>query len=210
MEGLTVVSHPLIEHKLAHLRSKYTKPKDFREILEEIATLMCFVATEDIGLRTIEIETPLERMQAKVIAEPIVLVPILRAGLGMVGGVARFLPMAKICHLGIYRDEETLEPVEYYSKFPEDLSDSRVIIIDPMLATGGSAVAAVGVVKGHGARTERVKVVSIIAAPEGVRTLVEKHRGIQIYTAALDRELNSRAYILPGLGDAGDRQFGTF
>jgi len=206
--NLTVVQHPLIQHKLAVLRDRNTSKKIFRELVDEITMLLAYEATRDLPLEPIEIETPLERTTAYVVAgKKLVLVPILRAGLGMVEAMLRLMPAARVGHIGLYRDHDTLQPVEYYFKIPSDPEARDFIILDPMLATGGSAAAAVQLLKDRGAA--RIRLVSLVAAPEGVRTLLEHHPDVQIIAAALDRQLNEHGYILPGLGDAGDRLFGT-
>ena len=206
--NLTVVEHPLIQHKLAVLRDRNTSKKIFREVVDEITMLLAYEATRDLPLEPIEIETPLERTTAYVVSgKKLVLVPILRAGLGMVEAMLRLMPAVRVGHIGLYRDHDTLQPVEYYFKIPSDPEARDFIILDPMLATGGSAAAAVQLLKDHGAA--RVRLVSLVAAPEGVRTLLDRHPDVQIIAAALDRQLNEHGYILPGLGDAGDRLFGT-
>ena len=208
MSNLFVMDHPLITHKLTIMRSKKTGSKDFRELLEEISLLMGYELTRDLPMKEITIETPITKMQAKTIAgKKLAIVPILRAGLGMVDGLLRLVPVAKVGHIGLYRDEETHEPIEYYCKLPFDIEERIVILVDPMLATGGSAVAAVDFIKQKGGR--KIKFMSIIAAPEGVSALMKAHPDIQLYVGNLDRQLNENAYICPGLGDAGDRIFGT-
>ena len=205
---LTVLDHPLIQHKLAILRDRETATKNFRQLVGEIAMLMTYEVTRDLATEPVTIETPLERMTAsRVAGKKLVLVPILRAGLGMVDGILQLVPSARVGHIGLYRDHETLEPVSYYFKVPE-ASDARdVYVLDPMLATGGSAVAAVAKLKAVGAT--RIRFLCLVAAPEGVRGFAAAHPDVPIYAAALDRQLNDRGYILPGLGDAGDRIFGT-
>jgi uracil phosphoribosyltransferase len=206
--NLTVITHPLIQHKLAVLRDKRTSKKTFRALVEEISMLMGYEVTKDLPLEPVEIETPLERMTAyKVSGKKLTFVPVLRAGLGMADGVLRLVPSARVGHIGMYRDHETLQPVSYYFKIPRDVEARDFIVLDPMLATGGSAVAAVEWLKKRGAT--RVRLVCLVAAPEGVQRMLEAHPDVQIYTAALDRQLNDNGYILPGLGDAGDRLFGT-
>jgi uracil phosphoribosyltransferase len=206
--NLTVISHPLIQHKLAVLRDRKTSKKTFRALVEEISMLMGYEVTKDVPLEAVEIETPLERMTAyKVSGKKLTLVPVLRAGLGMADGILRLVPSARVGHIGMYRDHETLQPVDYYFKIPGDVEARDFIVLDPMLATGGSAVSAVSSLKGRGAA--RVRLVCLVAAPEGVKRMLEAHPDVQIYTAALDRQLNQNGYILPGLGDAGDRLFGT-
>ena len=204
---LNLLKHPLLTHKLTLLRRKETGTKDFRETLEEIAGLMAYEITRDLPLRDITIETPLAKCATHELAREVVLVPILRAGLGMVDGISNLLPTARIGHLGMYRDHETLEPITYYSKFPDNLADAIVMVLDPMLATGGSSSVAIQVLKDRGAKT--IKLVSIVGAPEGVERIRKDHPDVQIYLAALDEKLNKNGYIVPGLGDAGDRLFGT-
>jgi uracil phosphoribosyltransferase len=206
--NLTVLEHPLIQHKLSVLRRKDTSKKTFRALVDEISMLMGYEVTKDLPLVPVEIETPLERMRAaQVSGKKLTLVPILRAGLGMVEGMLRLMPSVRVGHIGLYREHETLEPVDYYFKIPPDPEARDFIVLDPMLATGGSAVAAVTSLKQHGAT--RVRFVCIVAAPEGVQRMLDNHPDVQIYAAALDRQLNEHGYILPGLGDAGDRLFGT-
>lgn len=204
---LKIVEHPLIQHKLALLRSRGTGTKDFRETLEEIAGLMAYEITRDLPVREISIETPLERCKASELSTDIVLVPVLRAGLGMVDGISHLIPTAKVGHMGLYRDHQTLEPRKYYAKFPDGIKDAEVLLLDPMLATGGSASAAITQLKEEGA--SRIKLVCIVGAPEGVGRIEKDHPEVPVYLAALDRGLNEIGYILPGLGDAGDRIFGT-
>jgi uracil phosphoribosyltransferase len=202
------ISHPLIQHKMAILRDKQTGPKDFRDLVEEISTLMAYEATRSLPLTDVEVETPLARCKAKMIAgKKLGLVPILRAGLGMVNGILRLIPAAKVGHLGIYRDHETLKPVEYYVKLPEDLPERDIFVLDPMLATGGSAVSAIDYVKQKGAKS--ISLLSLIASKQGIVEVSSKHPDVTIFTAAIDDILNERGYIVPGLGDAGDRLFGT-
>ena len=206
--NLTVIEHPLVQHKLAVLRDVETSKKTFRALVDEIAMLMGYEVTKDMPLRPVEIDTPLERMQAfRVGGKKLTLVPILRAGLGMVEGMLRLMPSVRVGHIGLYRDHDTLQPVDYYFKIPPDPEARDFIVLDPMLATGGSAVAAVASLKRNGAT--RVRLVCLVAAPEGVQKMLDAHPDVHIYTAALDRELNEHGYILPGLGDAGDRLFGT-
>jgi uracil phosphoribosyltransferase len=206
--ALTVIEHPLIQHKLSILRDRSTPTKLFKELVDEIAMLMAFEATRDLPLEGVEIETPLERMQARRLAgyEP-VLVPILRAGLGMVDGIRALVPSARVGHVGLYRDHDTLQPVAYYFKVPSDLAQRDVFVLDPMLATGGSAADAITQLKQSGAR--RIRLLCLVAAPEGVAKVESAHPDVPVFAAALDRELNASGYILPGLGDAGDRLFGT-
>jgi uracil phosphoribosyltransferase len=206
--NLTVLDHPLIQHKLSILRDRETSTRDFKQLVSEIATLMAYEATKDLPTEPVEIETPLERMTGRQVSgKKLTLVPILRAGLGMVDGIAQLIPSARVGHIGLYRDHDTLKPVDYYFKIPAAEVERDFYLLDPMLATGGSAVAAVGALRSAGAR--RIRFLSIVAAPEGVRAMLEAHAEVHIYTAALDRQLNDRGYILPGLGDAGDRLFGT-
>ena len=205
---LTIIRHPLVQHKLTILRDKSTPTKIFKELVDEIAMLMAYEATIDLTIDEIEVETPLERMTGwHISGKKLTLVPILRAGLGMVEGILRLVPAARVGHIGLYRDHATLEPVDYYFKVPGDTAERDFFVLDPMLATGGSAVAAVASLKRAGAT--RIRMLCLVAAPEGVRRLSEAHPDVQIYCAALDRELNPQGYILPGLGDAGDRLFGT-
>ncbi|MBQ9940706.1 MAG: uracil phosphoribosyltransferase [Clostridia bacterium] len=207
MGKLIVMDHPLIMHKVAIMRSKDTSVKDFRELVNEIALLMGYEATKDLQLTETEVETPLMKTKGFVVEKQVALVPILRAGLGMVDALMSLIPAAKVGHIGLYRDHETLQPVEYYCKLPTDIEKRQVLVLDPMLATGGSSVAAIEFIKRRGAR--KIKLVCIIAAPEGVRAVQEAHPDVDIYVAALDEKLNEHGYILPGLGDAGDRLFGT-
>ena len=208
MSKLHVMDHPLITHKLSIMRNKKTGSKDFRELLEEIAMLMGYELTRDLPLEEVNIETPLTKMKAKMISgKKLAIVPILRAGLGMVDGLQSLIPVAKVGHIGLYRNPETHEPVEYYCKLPPDIRDRIVILVDPMLATGGSAVDALTLLKERGCH--QIRFMCLVAAPEGVKKLQEAHPDVDIYTAALDDCLNEHAYIVPGLGDAGDRIFGT-
>jgi len=208
MSILHVLDHPLLQHKLAILRDKGTCVKEFREVVAEMSTLMCYEATRALALEEVEIETPLQRTWVRRIAgKKLAIVPILRAGLGMVDGILNLIPAAKVGHLGLYRDPETLEPVEYYCKMPRDIAEREVILLDPMLATGGSASAAVRVLKGYGCK--QIKLMCILAAPEGVARVHGDHPEVEIYTASVDARLDDHGYILPGLGDAGDRIFGT-
>ena len=206
-KNLVILDHPLIQQKLFYLRDRRTNNYNFRTILNELAGLMVYEITRDFPLTKREVTTPLETTTGYVLAKPITLVPILRAGLGMCDGIMNLVPQARVGHLGLYRDKKTLQPVEYYRKFPSDMDKSEVLVIDPMLATGGSAIAALDYVKQYGATS--IAFVCLVAAPEGVKLLEEKHPDIPVYTAALDRELNEHKYILPGLGDAGDRIYGT-
>jgi uracil phosphoribosyltransferase len=206
--NLTVLDHPLIRHKLGLLRDRRTTTKDFKQLVGEIAMLMAYEVTKDLPLEAVEIDTPLERMQGERVAgKKLVLVPILRAGLGMVEGIAQLIPSARVGHIGIYREHDTLKPVEYYFKIPRDGTARDFFILDPMLATGGSAVDAVTTLKRAGA--QRVRFLCLVACPEGVQRMQAAHPDVPVYTAALDRQLNDKGYILPGLGDAGDRLFGT-
>ena len=204
---LTVIDHPLIKHKLTVMRKKDTGTKDFRQNLDEIGGLMVYEITRDLPLNPVEIETPICQYTGYELAKKVVIVPILRAGLGMVNGIQDLIPTAKIAHVGMYRDEETLEPHEYFAKFPKNLEDAIVMVVDPMLATGGSAIDAVNAVKARGAK--QIKLVCLVGAPEGVKAVTEAHPDIDVYLAALDDHLNENGYIVPGLGDAGDRIFGT-
>jgi uracil phosphoribosyltransferase len=199
--------HPLVAHKLSRLRNKNTEPKKFRELVREIAGLLAYEATADLQTMEVEIETPLQKMKAQELKEKIGLVPILRAGLGMVEGIWELMPSAEVWHIGLYRDEKTLQPVEYYNKLPVDPRVSVCLMLDPMLATGGSATATAGILKKWGVK--KIKYVGLIGAPEGIKAMQTAHPDIDIYLAAIDDHLNERAYIVPGLGDAGDRQFGT-
>jgi uracil phosphoribosyltransferase len=207
MSNVYESKHPLIAHKLSKLRDKDTEPKKFRELVREIAGLLAYEATADLATKPVEIETPLAKMTAQQLQEKIGLVPILRAGLGMVEGIWELMPSAEVWHIGLYRDEKTLKPVEYYNKLPIDPRVSVCLILDPMLATGGSATATAEVLKRWG--VTKIKFVGLIASPEGIKAMQDAHPDIDIYIAAIDDHLNERAYIVPGLGDAGDRQFGT-
>ncbi len=203
-----IMDHPLIQHKVSLLRDKTTGSKEFRELVSEIAMLMCYEATRDLPLKEVEIETPVAMARTCVITgRKVAFVPILRAGLGMVDGVLQLVPAAKVGHIGLYRDPETLLPVEYYCKLPSDIGEREVILLDPMLATGGSAVDAISMIKERGAM--HIKFMCIIAAPEGLELMHKMHPDVQIYVAAEDSHLNDHGYIIPGLGDAGDRIFGT-
>ncbi len=203
---LTVFNHPLITHKLALMRNKDTSTKDFSQQLSEIASLMAFEVSRDLPTTPVDVETPIGICHTEQLAQDVVLVPILRAGLGMVDGIRDLIPTAKVGFLGLYRNEKTLEPVEYFAKFP-NMENANVMILDPMLATGGSAIAAIDTVKSRGAKN--IKLVNLVGAPEGVKAVEEAHPDVDIYLAALDEKLNERGYIVPGLGDAGDRIFGT-
>ena len=206
--NVNVMTHPLIQHKVTLIRSVETGTKDFRQLLEEIALLMGYEITRDLPLEDVEVETPLVKAIGKQIAgKKLGIVPILRAGLGMVNGLLELMPMAKVGHVGMYRDPETLQPVEYYCKLPSDLADRRIIVTDPMLATGGSAAAAISLLKEKGAK--EIQLMCLVAAPEGVEVVNKAHPDVRIYVAALDEKLNDHGYILPGLGDEGDRIFGT-
>ena len=208
--GLHVSSHPAVLHKLALLRDAGTDPKKFRELVREISWLVGYEALADARVRPIKVNTPIEQTDGVELADRIGLVPILRAGLGMVDAMLELMPTAQVWHLGLFRDERTLRPVEYYNKLPDSATVELCLILDPMLATGGSATAAIDVLKRWGAVTPvRIKLLNLIAAPEGVRAVHEAHPDVPIFTAALDRQLNEKGYIMPGLGDAGDRQFGT-
>ncbi len=203
-----VMDHPLIQHKLTFLRDKNTGSKEFRELVGEIAMLMCYEATRELPLEETTIETPMGEAKTKVIAgRKLAFVPILRAGLGMVDGVLKMVPAAKVGHIGLYRDHETLQPVEYYSKLPLDINEREVIVLDPMLATGGSAIDAITIIKRS--HPKSIRFMCIIAAPEGVKALTEAHPDVEVFCAAVDDHLNEIGYIVPGLGDAGDRIFGT-
>lgn len=208
MSKVTVTDHPLIQHKLTLMRQTTTGSKDFRELLKEIAMLMGYEVTRNLPLEEIEIETPITTTKSKVISgKKLGIVPILRAGLGMVEGFVTLIPTAKIGHVGLYRDPKTLKPVEYYCKLPQDIHEREMIIVDPMLATGGSAIAAIDVLKAKGAKN--IKLVNLVAAPEGIREVQKYHNDVDIFVAAIDEKLNEHGYIVPGLGDAGDRIFGT-
>ncbi len=202
------MNHPLIKHKLTFIRDKETGAKDFRELVREVSMLMAYEVTRDLPLEDIEIETPIVKTKSQVLSgKKLGIVPILRAGLGMVEGMLNLLPAAKVGHVGLYRDPETLEPVEYYCKLPSDIEERDLIVLDPMLATGGSAKAAITFLKDRGATA--IKLMCLIAAPEGIKVIQEAHPDVDIYIAAIDEKLNDHAYIIPGLGDAGDRLFGT-
>ena len=203
-----ILDHPLIQHKLSLLRNKNTGSKEFRELVGEISMLMCYEATRDLPLKEIEVETPVAIAKTKIIAgRKLAFVPILRAGLGMVEGVLNLIPGAKVGHIGLYRDPDTFEPVEYYCKLPVDAQERELIVLDPMLATGGSASDAITLIKKRGC--SNIKLVNIIASPEGIETVRKAHPDVDVYVAAVDEGLNDHAYIVPGLGDAGDRLFGT-
>ncbi len=208
MIKVNILDHPLIQHKLTQIRQKETSTTQFRQMINEIGGLMVYEITRDLPLEQIEIETPVTKTKANVIAgKKMVVVPILRAGLGMVDGILQMIPSARIGHIGIFRDEETLQPVEYFAKFPDGLEQRDIFIVDPMLATGGSAIAAINSIKQRGAKN--IKLVCLVGAPEGVKAVNEAHPDVTIYLASLDEKLNEKGYIVPGLGDAGDRIFGT-
>ncbi|MBI1803151.1 MAG: uracil phosphoribosyltransferase [Ignavibacteriae bacterium] len=207
MKNLVLIDHPLVKRDLTILRDKNTRSHTFRAVLRRTASLMAYEVTSDLAIKKSVVRTPLERTTGYTITDQIILVPILRAGLGLVGGFVEVLPDARVGHIGLYRDEVTLQPVDYYLKFPSKLNHALVLVLDPMLATGGSATSAVSVLKSKGAR--KIRFVSLVAAPEGVRLLLKTHPDVKMYTCSLDRELNAKGYILPGLGDAGDRIFGT-
>ena len=208
MSNITITNHPLIQHKLSILRDKSTPSKDFRALIEEIAMLMCYEATRDLPLEEVEVETPVAIAKVKQLAgKKLAVVPILRAGLGMVDGILALVPSARVGHIGLYRDPETLQPVEYYCKFPADIAERDVIVVDPMCATGGSAIDAISMIKKRGPK--HIKFMCTIAAPEGLNALSAAHPDVDIFCAALDERLNDHGYIIPGLGDAGDRIFGT-
>lgn len=208
MSKVTQITHPLIQHKLAYIRDKSTGSKYFRELVEEVAMLMAYEVTRDIQVEEVQIETPICTTKCKVLAgKKMAIVPILRAGLGMVDGVLKLIPAAKVGHIGMYRDEETLQPVEYFCKLPQDIKERDVIITDPMLATGGSAIDAISALKKRGAKN--IRIMCLIAAPEGIKAVTDAHPDVDIYVASIDEKLNEKGYIVPGLGDAGDRLFGT-
>lgn len=208
MAKVYVFDHPLIQHKLTYIRDKNTGTKEFRELVDEVATLMAFEITRDLPLEEITIETPVSETKSKVLSgKKLGIIPILRAGIGMVDGVLKLIPAAKVGHVGLYRDPETLLPIEYYVKLPSDVEEREFIVVDPMLATGGSAIAAIQSLKNRGAK--QIKFMCLIAAPEGVAAVEAAHPDVDIYIAALDEKLNDHGYIVPGLGDAGDRLFGT-
>ena len=204
---VTVIDHPLITHKLTIMRNEETGHKDFRENLDEIASLMAYEVLRDLPLKDIHITTPMGPCDTKELATEVILVPILRAGMGLVNGIMDLIPTAKVGFIGLYRDEETLEPVEYFAKFPKELTEGVVLVLDPMLAIGGSAIAAVDMIKARGAKN--IRMVCLVGAPEGVKAFTEHHPDVDLYMAALDDHLNEIGYIVPGLGDAGDRIYGT-
>lgn len=208
MAKVVLINHPLIRHKLTMIRDKDTGPKDFRELVEELSLLMAYEVTRDLPLEEVEVETPICRTKGYVISgKKIAVIPILRAGLGMVGGITTLIPAAKVGHIGVYRDPESLQPVEYYCKLPLDVEERDLIIVDPMLATGGSAASAISVLKDRGCHN--IKLMCLLAAPEGIDLVHKAHPDVDIFVAAIDEKLNSHGYIIPGLGDAGDRLFGT-
>ena len=208
MGKFQVIDHPLIQHKLTIIRDKNSGTKVFREVVDEIAMLMAYEISRDLPVEEVEIETPMMKsVQKQLAGKKVAIIPILRAGLGMVDGILQLIPAAKVGHVGLYRDEETLEPHEYFVKLPDDITSRQLLVVDPMLATGGSAVMAIDALKKRGA--SNIKFVCLVAAPEGVKVLQEAHPDVDIYTAALDERLNEKGYIVPGLGDAGDRLFGT-
>ncbi len=206
-EDIIVLNHPLISDKLARIRNEATQHVEFTKVVNEITMLMTYEITRDLPTKTQVVKTPLEETECKVLSSPITIVPILRAGLGMVDGILQLIPNAKVGHIGLFRNEETLEAVEYFKKFPTDIDKSEVLVVDPMLATGGSAIAAINIVKNMGVK--KIKFIGLVGVPEGVSALKAAHPDVEIYLAALDRELNDKSYIVPGLGDCGDRIFGT-
>ena len=208
MGEIYVMNHPLIEHKISYIRRKDVSTKEFREVIGEIAQLMCYEATRDLKTKEVEIQTPIAKTTGRELdGKKLAIVPVLRAGLGMVDGMLSLIPAAKVGHIGLYRDPETLEPVEYYCKLPADCDEREVFVVDPMLATGGSSSAAISMLKEKGVKN--IRFLCIIAAPEGVRRMRESHPDVDLYVGALDEKLNEHGYIVPGLGDAGDRIFGT-
>lgn len=208
MSKVTVINHPLIQHKLTIMRMKETSTKDFRELLEEIAMLMCYEVTRDLPMEEVDIETPICKCKSKMISgKKLGIVPILRAGLGMVDGFVNLIPACRVGHIGLYRDPETHQPVEYYCKLPPDIQERELIVVDPMLATGGSSIAAIQFIKNRGCKN--IKLVCLVGCPEGIKAIQEAHPDVDVYIAAIDEKLNENKYIVPGLGDAGDRLFGT-
>lgn len=208
MSKVIEIKHPLILHKLAYIRSEETGSKAFRELVSEVAMLMAYEATRDFGMEEVEIKTPICTTKCKVLSgKKVAVVPILRAGLGMVEGILSLIPAAKVGHIGMYRDEETLKPVEYFCKLPQDINEREVIVVDPMLATGGSAIDALDALKARGAK--QLRMMCLISSPEGIKALQDSHPDVDIYVASIDEQLNEKGYIVPGLGDAGDRLFGT-
>jgi uracil phosphoribosyltransferase len=207
MGAVHIIDHPLVQHKLTFIRNKATGPKDFRELVNEVSMLMAYEVTRDLPLESVEVETPVTWARGQLVTRKVGVVAILRAGLGMVEGILKLMPTAGVGHIGLQRDQESLRPVEYYWKLPGDLENSEVIVVDPMLATGGSAAAAIGLIKRNGGR--KIRMMNLIAAPEGIKLLQRAHPDVDIFTAAVDLRLNEHGYIVPGLGDAGDRLFGT-
>lgn len=208
--SVNILNHPLIQHKITLLRDERTGSKDFRELVSEIAALMAYEACRDLPVQDVTVKTPITTTIGKTLGgKKLALVPILRAGLGMVSGIERLIPAARIGHIGMYRNEKTLEPVEYFCKMPADLTEREILLLDPMLATGGSAIAAIGALIKRGADIKSIKFLCLVSAPEGIKNLTEAYPQLQIYTASVDKKLNENGYIVPGLGDAGDRIFGT-
>ncbi len=208
--SVNILNHPLIQHKITLLRDERTGSKDFRELVSEIAALMAYEACRDLPVQDVTVKTPITTTVGKTLGgKKLALVPILRAGLGMVSGIERLIPAARIGHIGMYRNEKTLEPVEYFCKMPADLTEREILLLDPMLATGGSAIAAIGALIKRGADIKSIKFLCLVSAPEGIKNLTEAYPQLQIYTASVDEKLNENGYIVPGLGDAGDRIFGT-